>query len=171
MKFALRIQAINKGGSLNTTDGKFIVRNADEVIFLLTADTDYKLNFNPDFKDPKTYVGPDPDQTTLAMLDAAAAKNYNELCERHKTDYTQLFGRVKLQLNPHAPMTLQYPAVTDLPTHQRLARYRKGNPDYRLEEIYYQFGRYLLIASSRSEERRVGKECASMCRSRWSPYH
>lgn len=60
MKFALRIQAINKGGSLNTTDGKFIVRNADEVIFLLTADTDYKLNFNPDFKDPKTYVGPDP---------------------------------------------------------------------------------------------------------------
>ena len=58
-------------------------------------------------------------------LDAAAAKNYNELCERHKTDYNQLFGRVKLQLNPHAPMTLQYHAVTDLPTHQRLARYRK----------------------------------------------
>ena len=143
MKFALRIQAINKGGSLNTTDGKFIVRNADEVIFLLTADTDYKLNFNPDFKDPKTYVGPDPEQTTLAMMDAAAAKSYNELCERHKTDYTQLFGRVQLQLNPRAPMTLQYPAVTDLPTYQRLARYRKGNPDYRLEEIYYQFGRYL----------------------------
>lgn len=46
-------------------------------------------------------------------------------------------------------MTLQYPAVTDLPTYQRLARYRKGNPDYKLEEIYYQFGRYLLIASSR----------------------
>ncbi len=65
-------------------------------------------------------------------MDAAAAKNYNELCERHKTDYTQLFGRVKLQLNPRAPMTLQYPAVTDLPTHQRLAAYRKGNPDYRL---------------------------------------
>lgn len=144
MKFALRIQAINKGGSLNTTDGKFIVRNADEVIFLLTADTDYKLNFNPDFKDPKTYVGPDPEQTTLAMMDAAAAKSYNELCERHKTDYTQLFGRVQLQLNPRAPMTLQYPAVTDLPTYQRLARYRKGNPDYRLEEIYYQFGRILI---------------------------
>ena len=41
--------------------------------------------------------------------------------------YPTVFGRVKLQLNPHAPMTLQYPAVTDLPTHQRLARYRKGN--------------------------------------------
>lgn len=61
-------------------------------------------------------------------MDAAAAKSYNELCERHKTDYIQLFGRVQLQLNPRAPMTLQYPAVTDLPTYQRLARYRKGNP-------------------------------------------
>ena len=49
-------------------------------------------------------------------------------------------------------MTLQYPAVTDLPTYQRLARYRKGNPDYKLEEIYYQFGRYLLIASSPSRQ-------------------
>ena len=142
MKFALRIRAIHKGGNLTATDGKLIAQGADEVIFLLTADTDYKLNFDPDFKDPKTYVGADPEQTTLAMM-------YNELCERHKADYTNLFNRVKLTLNPHAPMTLQYPAVTDLPTYQRLARYRKGNPDYKLEEIYYQFGRYLLIASSR----------------------
>ena len=107
------------------------------------------MNFDPDFKDPKTYVGADPEQTTLAMMNTAAGKSYNELCDRHKADYTNLFNRVKLTLNPHAPMTLQYPAVTDLPTYQRLARYRKGNPDYKLEEIYYQFGRYLLIASSR----------------------
>lgn len=82
-------------------------------------------------------------------MQMATAKNYDELCERHKADYTNLFGRVKLSLNPHASMTLQYPAVTDLPTYQRLARYRNGNPDYKLEETYYQFGRYLLIASSR----------------------
>ena len=63
-------------------------------------------------------------------MNTAAGKSYNELCERHKADYTNLFNRVKLTLNPHAPMTLQYPAVTDLPTYQRLARYRKGNPDY-----------------------------------------
>ena len=149
MKFALRIRAIHKGGNLTATDGKLIAQGADEVIFLLTADTDYKLNFDPDFKDPKTYVGADPEQTTLAMMNTAAGKSYYELCERHKADYTNLFNRVKLTLNPHAPMTLQYPAITDLPTYQRLARYRKGNPDYKLEEIYYQFGRYLLIASSR----------------------
>lgn len=53
----LRIQAINKGGSLEIKSGKFIIKDADEVVFLLTADTDYKMNFNPDFKNPKTYVG------------------------------------------------------------------------------------------------------------------
>lgn len=149
MKFALRIHAINKGGSMKAENGKITIKGANEAIFLLTADTDYKLNFNPDFKDPQTYVGSDPVQTTQFMMKQAASHNYNELCKRHKTDYTSLFGRVELALNPHAPMTLQYPAVTDLPTYQRLARYRKGNPDYQLETIYYQYGRYLLISSSR----------------------
>jgi alpha-L-fucosidase 2 len=46
-------------------------------------------------------------------------------------------------------MTLEYPGVYDLPTYKRLARYRQGKSDYKLEETYYQFGRYLLIASSR----------------------
>ena len=150
MKFALRIHAINKGGNMKVENGKIIIKDADEAIFLLTADTDYRLNFNPDFKNPLTYVGPDPKETTQKMMSQAASHNYDELCKRHKADYTSLFNRVRLALNPHAPMTLQYPAITDLPTRERLARYRKGYPDYQLETIYYQFGRYLLIASSRA---------------------
>lgn len=149
MKFALRIHATHKGGEMKVKDGKIIAEGADEVVFLITGDTDYKINFDPDFTDPKTYVGKDPEQTTLAMMQQASGKSYEELYQRHLTDYTNLFGKVKLQLNPNAPMTLQYPATADLPTYQRLARYRKGQPDYRLEELYYQFGRYLLIASSR----------------------
>lgn len=149
MKFALRIRAFHKGGSLSVADGKIIVKGADEAVFLLTADTDYRMNFDPDFDNPLTYVGEDPEQTTQAMMEQAAARSYDELCNRHKADYTALFDRVKLSLNPNAPMTLQYPAVTDLPTRQRLARYRQGHPDYQLETIYYQYGRYLLIASSR----------------------
>ena len=149
MKFALRIRAFHKGGSLSVADGKIIVKDADEAVFLLTADTDYRMNFDPDFDNPLTYVGEDPEQTTQAMMEQAAARSYDELCNRHKADYTALFDRVKLSLNPNAPMTLQYPAVTDLPTRQRLARYRQGHPDYQLETIYYQYGRYLLIASSR----------------------
>jgi alpha-L-fucosidase 2 len=150
MEFALCIHAHAKGGSIQTTsEGKLIIRNADEVVFLLTADTDYRINFNPDFNDPKTYVGVQPQTSVLAMMDAAEKHSYNELLKRHTTDYSNLFGRVKLQLNPNAPTTFEYPGVNDLPTYKRLQRYRQGRPDYRLEEIYYQFGRYLLIASSR----------------------
>jgi len=150
MEFALRIQAQHKGGSVKATaDGKLVAKGADEVIFILTADTDYKINFNPDFKDPKAYVGVDPVASTEAMMKAATARSYDELKARHQEDYLSLFNRVKLSLNPNAPMTLEYPSIYDLPTYKRLASYRKGKPDYKLEEIYYQYGRYLLIASSR----------------------
>ena len=150
MKFAVRVRAVHKGGTMQVTpDGRIITDAADEVVFIVTADTDYKINYNPDYTDPETYVGADPEQTTLAMMQNAASKSFDELCERHKADYTSLFGRVSLSLNPNAPMTLQFPAVTDMPTYRRMERYRKGSPDYKLEEIYYQFGRYLLIASSR----------------------
>lgn len=150
MEFALRIQALHKGGSVKATaDGKLVAKGADEVIFILTADTDYKINFDPDFKDPKTYVGVNPVASTEAMMKAAMAYSYNELKARHQEDYLSLFNRVKISLNPNAPMTLEYPSIYDLPTYKRLASYRKGKPDYKLEEIYYQYGRYLLIASSR----------------------
>lgn len=150
MKFAVRVRAVCNGGSMNvTSDGRFTTSGADDVVFIITADTDYKMNFNPDFNDPMTYVGVDPEKSTEEMMDNAAAHSFDELCNRHKADYTSLFNRVKLQLNPNSPVTLQFPAVTDLPTYKRLARYREGNPDYKLEEIYYQFGRYLLISSSR----------------------
>ena len=150
MEFALRIQALHKGGSVKATaDGKLVAKGADEVIFILTADTDYKINFDPDFKDPKTYVGVNPVASTEAMMKAAMAYSYDELKARHQEDYLSLFNRVKISLNPNAPMTLEYPSIYDLPTYKRLASYRKGKPDYKLEEIYYQYGRYLLIASSR----------------------
>ena len=150
MEFALRIQAQHKGGDVKaTSDGKLVAKGADEVIFILTADTDYKINFDPDFKDPKTYVGVNPVESTDAMMKAATARSYEELKARHQEDYLSLFNRVKISLNPNAPMTLEYPSIYDLPTYKRLASYRKGKPDYKLEEIYYQYGRYLLIASSR----------------------
>ena len=127
---------------MKTENDRIIVKDADEVVFLLTADTDYKMNSNPDFNDPQTYVGKDPEQTTLAMMNNALEKGYDELLRNHKTDYTALFNRVQLQINPEA-------GTPDLPTYKRLDNYRKGVPDYQLEQLYYQFGRYLLIASSR----------------------
>lgn len=142
MKFAFRIKAIAKGGTVIAQNDRLIVKGADRVVFLLTADTDYKMNFNPDFKNPKTYVGDDPELTTQSMMNQALLKGYETLVNNHKADYTALFNRVKLTLNPDV-------TGSGLPTYQRLANYRKGQPDFRLEELYYQFGRYLLIASSR----------------------
>ena len=143
MKFAIRIKAITKGGTTTVEQDRLIVKDADEVVFLLTADTDYKMNFQPDFKDPKTYVGSDPEQTTRKTMEGAIRKGYDELYRAHEADYTSLFNRVKLQLNPEV-------TARNLPTNLRLANYRKGKADYRLEELYYQYGRYLLIACSRS---------------------
>ena len=149
MEYVIRIHATTKGGTLSNQNGKLTVNGADEVVFLVTADTDYLMNFNPDFNDPKTYVGVNPSETTAAWMKDAVAMGYDALFDAHYKDYASLFNRVSLTLNPHEPMTLEHPGVYDLPTYQRLARYRQGKADYKLEETYYQFGRYLLIASSR----------------------
>ena len=116
--------------------------SADEVVFYITADTDYKPNFDPDFKDPKTYVGVNPEETTKQWMNNAVLQGYTALFSQHYNDYATLFDRVKLNLNPAIK-------GKNMPTPQRLKNYRAGQPDYDLEELYFQFGRYLLISSSR----------------------
>lgn len=143
MKYVVRIQAETKGGTLSNTGCRLTVKGADEVVFYVTADTDYKMNFNPDFKDPKTYVGVDPAETTCQCINNAVMQGYTALFQQHYSDYAALFNRVRLNLNPSVK-------TSDIPTPQRLKNYRNGQPDYYLEELYYQFGRYLLIASSRA---------------------
>ena len=143
MKYVVRIQAETKGGTLSNTGCRLTVKGADEVVFYVTADTDYKMNFNPDFKDPKTYVGVDPAETTCQWISNAVTQGYTALFQQHYSDYAALFNRVRLNLNPTVK-------TYDIPTPQRLKNYRNGQPDYYLEELYYQFGRYLLIASSRA---------------------
>ena len=143
MKYVVRIQAETKGGTLSNAGCRLTVKGADEVVFYVTADTDYKMNFNPDFKDPKTYVGVDPAETTCQWINNAVMQGYTALFQQHYSDYAALFNRLRLNLNPTVK-------TSDIPTPQRLKNYRNGQPDYYLEELYYQFGRYLLIASSRA---------------------
>ena len=143
MQYVVRIQAVTHGGTLENSGQTLTIKGADEVVFLITADTDYRINFDPDFYNPKTYVGVQPEVTTEKWMQQAAERGYTQLFQRHFKDYSPLFQRVKLQLN--APQTND----KDVPTAQRLAAYRNGATDNYLEELYYQFGRYLLIASSR----------------------
>lgn len=140
MEYAVRLKALAKGGAVSNAGGVLRVDGADEVVFLLTADTDYQPNYDPDFNDPKAYVGVNPDETTAHWMDAAAKKSYRKLFQRHLKDYAALFGRVDFHLEG---------GNSALPTDKRLEAYRKGTSDPGLETLYYQFGRYLLIASSR----------------------
>ena len=140
MQFVVRLQAQAKGGTLTAEGGTLVVRNADEVVILLTADTDYKPNYDPDLNDAKAYVGVNPLATTEGWMRKACKTSWNKLLQTHLRDYTALFGRVKFQLDK---------STSALPTNKRLEAYRKGAKDQGLETLYYQFGRYLLIASSR----------------------
>lgn len=75
MQYVVRIHAIAKGGTLSNANGKITVKDADEVVFLVTADTDYKINFDPDFKDPKAYVGVNPAETTRQCIASSRPGN------------------------------------------------------------------------------------------------
>lgn len=143
MQYCIRMKALTKGGSVNNKDAKLTVCGADEVVFLISLDTDYKPSYAPSFDDPLAYVGVDPEATTKRWMEQAAAKGYEALLKEHYADYAALFNRVKLNINNAAEGT------EDLPITQRLANYRQGKADFYLEQLYYQFGRYLLIASSR----------------------
>ena len=140
MEYAVRIKAIAQGGSVRVKNGKIIVTEADDVVFLLTADTDYAPNYDPDFDDEEAYVGEDPEKNTDMWMVKAKSKGYKELLRCHLKDYKKLYDRVNIDLGGE---------YVDQPTNLRLANYRKGVADLNLEETYFQYGRYLLIASSR----------------------
>lgn len=118
MKYVVRICAMTQGGTVSNANGKLRITGADEVVFLVTADTDYKINFNPDFADPKAYVGVDPEETTARWITEASKNGYTNLLEAHYNDYSSLFNRVRLQLGSSD--------YKNIPTAQRLAEYRKG---------------------------------------------
>ena len=141
MQYVVRIKALTKGGHVVcNADGTIRVDGADEVTILLTADTDYAPNYNPDFTDNEAYVGVDPVKTTDKWMKGAVRKGFEKLFSEHYKDYASLYDRVKFHLEG---------ASSAKPTNERLADYRKGTKDAALETLYYQYGRYLLIASSR----------------------
>ena len=115
---------------------------SDNANLILAAATDYQMNFNPDLSEAGAYTGRAPSPKVASRVENALALGYDALLERHLADYQELYGRVKLDLNAD-------PALEALPTPERLARYGAGGEDRGLEELLFNYGRYLLIASSR----------------------
>ena len=131
------------------TDGRvssdgLVVSEATEATVLVAFASNYRLSpkvfAEPDFAKKLDPIDPRPEARRI--LAAAARKGFAELREEHVRDHSALFGRVALDLGGDA-------ADAQVPTDVLLARYRRGEPSRYLEETYVQYGRYLLIASSR----------------------
>jgi len=130
MHYATRLRIVNSGGTVKYQRDSVTVENATTALIILNAGTNYRLNI-PD------YSGIDPVPYTLKLLDKTARISYEQLRSRHLEDYRALAMKSSLQFT-HA-------GNDDLPTDQLL---QQPN-NLHLQELYYQYGRYLLIASSR----------------------
>ena len=144
----------DQGAQLEATDTSLVVRNAKELTIYIVNRT----SFNGYDKHPVREGSPYIEQATD---DAWHTVNctFDQVMQRHVQDYKQFFDRLKLQLNPSASpvASLSMPDALRLPTDQLLKQYNdapaeaqsSGNASY-LETLYMQYGRYLLISSSRT---------------------
>ena len=121
-QFKVQVELLPDGGHCEANDSALTVRNANEVVLLLSAVTDFG---------------------NKKMTLKKCKRPYQELLQRHTDDHQQLFNRLQLSLGTE---NLQKEA---LPTNERLKSFEQDPTDNGLTELYYQYGRYLLIASSR----------------------
>jgi len=126
-----------QGGSLNADNGAIGFAKADGLTILLAADTDYLGNYEKGWRQEH------PHERLSQQLAAAAVKSYEALRRAHVEDHQGLFNRFDLDTGNSGEQ------VAALPTDERLAAYKKGGNDPELESLFVQYGRYLLIASSR----------------------
>ncbi|HEX2860064.1 MAG TPA: glycoside hydrolase family 95 protein [Lacunisphaera sp.] len=131
LKFQARVKVIPDGGSLRADGQQLHVSGARSALVLIAAATSFKR-----YDD----VGGDPEARNLAAIAAASAKTYDQLLAAHTAEHQRLFRRVSLDLG-------RTPAA-DLPTDERVRRFAEGN-DPALASLFFQYGRYLLISSSR----------------------
>ncbi len=137
VRFECRARILAQGGTLRTyADGSISVAHADAVTLIVAAATDY----NP--ADPSRPLQRDLGAACDTVLDAACRKSFDRLLADSIADHRKLFRRVAFTLAGD-------PALRRLPTDERLERLRHGKADPELTTLYFQFGRYLLIGSSR----------------------
>ena len=139
--FRTIVRVVPKNGTVRRdTDGDLLLQDCTEALVLIVNAT----SFNGYDKDPVAEGLP---YKALAdrCMNRIAGKPYNKLLKAHVRDYQHFFSRVSLNLGQTAP------EIAALPTDEQLLRYtdtNEANPD--LEELYFQYGRYLLVSSSRT---------------------
>lgn len=137
MGYEAQLKVKNEGGEVIADSEKLTVKDAKSVTILLTAATDYENNF-PTYKGEET-----PGNIVNKNMTAAANKTFEELRASHLADYKELFDRVSLDLDSDTPK---------IPTNELLEKYKTtatAEEKRSLESLFFQYGRYLLVASSR----------------------
>ncbi|HWD92009.1 MAG TPA: glycoside hydrolase family 95 protein [Verrucomicrobiae bacterium] len=135
VRYVARIRVVNRGGEVSVHGNVLKVSKADEITLLIAAGTDYQGFAGRQTRDPLA--------ATLDDLTKAAKKSFASLRKAHVADYQKYFHRVSLKLPPaDADGALK-------PTPERLLFAQKHGGDPSLAALYFNFGRYLLISSSR----------------------
>jgi len=141
MTFEIHAKVKTEGGNSSIAGNSLSVKNADAVTIYLTEAS----SFNGFDKSPG-FEGKDPSIEAKANLDNAFVKSFEQLKQAHIADYSALFNRVQFSLGADQ-------AAVKLPTDERLKTFKSRNGDKGLQVLYYQFGRYLMISSSRPGSR------------------
>ena len=138
LEYESQVRLVGQGGKVYADDhGQIVFEDCDALTVLLSAGTSYAMDA------ARHWRGEHPHDRLTSLIDRAAARDYAELKAEHLRDYQSLFARVSLNLaKPVAELD-------DLPTDERLARYQDKTDDPGLEALLFQYGRYLLISSSR----------------------
>ncbi|HEY6124620.1 MAG TPA: glycoside hydrolase family 95 protein [Steroidobacteraceae bacterium] len=138
LQYAAELRVIPECGTVNVDGDSLRIESECQITFVLAARTNYRMQY-PDYREPSA----DPVAAVAKEAAGAARERFAAVSSRHTQDYQALFRRVSLRLDSGA---------TKLPTDRLRAQYGSGNAaaDRQLEQLYFQYGRYLLIASSRT---------------------
>ena len=135
MYYAAVLQANVVGGQFSANGDRLVVRGATTLTIVLTAATGYR-GFEQKPDTPQEVVN----EKAIQQLDLALKESYSSLLQRHVADHRRYFDRVSLSLGPNA--------ASATPTDERVANFANA-PDPSLLALYFHYGRYLLISSSR----------------------
>jgi alpha-L-fucosidase 2 len=158
MKFAARLAARVDRGKVVETGDKLHISGASEAVLVFTAATDYnlaKLNYDRTL---------DPANTCAAILAKVSNRTFAQLLATHLAEHRAMFNRVSLKLGTADP------ALEKLSTPARLAAVRKGGDDPGLIVLHFQFGRYLLMGSSRRPARLPANLQGIWSDKQWAPW-
>lgn len=136
-QFTTLMKIKNSDGTIVRSNTSLGLKNGTEALIFVSIAT----SFNGFDKNPAT-EGLNDKAIALANLNKAFVKSFDKLKQAHIADYQKFYNRVTLDLGKTT--------ATNLPTDERLLRYSEGKEDKNLEILYFQYGRYLLISSSRT---------------------